>query len=168
MAGVAYKQDLPPKGGYAPINFKRIPAKQVLNAPIIFGGLIASMYYAFWQYKRGMRQYEILQVEMRSADLAITPLMLAEREREYLKQCRRNRDAEEKLMKDVEGWEVGTWYGHPIYKTRGDKWDGPSRTEFYIHSNQHEAQVLLPCPVPQDGLERGEKGIINSCSQRRL
>jgi hypothetical protein len=28
----------------------------------------------------------------------------------------RNRDAEEKLMKDVEGWEVGTWYGHPIYK----------------------------------------------------
>jgi hypothetical protein len=29
MAGVAYKQDLPPKGGYAPINFKRIPAKQV-------------------------------------------------------------------------------------------------------------------------------------------
>jgi len=28
----------------------------------------------------------------------------------------RNRDAEEKLMKDVDGWEVGTWYGHPIYK----------------------------------------------------
>jgi hypothetical protein len=21
-------------------------------------------------------------------------------------------------MKDVEGWEVGTWYGHPIYKVR--------------------------------------------------
>lgn len=28
----AYKQDLPPKGGYAPINFKRIPAR------VIFGG----------------------------------------------------------------------------------------------------------------------------------
>ena len=25
-----YKQDLPPKGGYAPINFRRIPARQVL------------------------------------------------------------------------------------------------------------------------------------------
>ncbi len=24
-----YKQDLPPKGGYAPISFKRIPAKQI-------------------------------------------------------------------------------------------------------------------------------------------
>ena len=21
-------------------------------------------------------------------------------------------------MKDVEGWEVGTWYGHPIYKVQ--------------------------------------------------
>jgi hypothetical protein len=28
----------------------------------------------------------------------------------------RNRDAEAELMKDVEGWEVGTWYGHKIYK----------------------------------------------------
>ena len=28
----------------------------------------------------------------------------------------RNRDAETELMKDVEGWEVGTWYGHKVYK----------------------------------------------------
>ena len=28
----------------------------------------------------------------------------------------RNRDAEAKLMANEEGWEVGTWYGHPIYK----------------------------------------------------
>ena len=74
------------------------------------------------------------QTEYRSATLALTPLMLAERDREYLKQCRRfnissrnemiiiillktrNRDAEAKLMGNEEGWEVGTWYGHPIYK----------------------------------------------------
>ena len=85
---------------------------------------------------------------MKSASLAIEPLMLAERDREYLKQLRRNRwvgkcemgspdindaivssdvkcqassclfyrDAEEKLMADVEGWEVGTFYGHKVYK----------------------------------------------------
>ena len=56
------------------------------------------------------------QIEMKSASLAIEPLMLAERDREFLKQLRRNRDAEEKLMKDVEGWEVGTFYGHKVYK----------------------------------------------------
>ena len=39
---------------------------------------------------------------MKSASLAITPLMLAERDREFLKQLRKNRDAEEKLMKDKE------------------------------------------------------------------
>ena len=53
-----------------------------------------------------------------SASLAITPLMLAERDREFLKQLRKNRDAEEKLMKDVEGWEVGTFYGHKVYKVK--------------------------------------------------
>ena len=30
----------------------------------------------------------------------------------------RNRDAEAKLMENEEGWEVGTWYGHPIYKVK--------------------------------------------------
>jgi hypothetical protein len=29
---------------------------------------------------------------------------------------------------------------NPLFQTRGDKWDGPSCTEFYIHSNQHEAR----------------------------
>ena len=53
---VPYKQDLPPKGGYAPINYKRIPARSVLNAPLIYGGLFASMAYGAYQYKRGMRQ----------------------------------------------------------------------------------------------------------------
>ena len=67
------------------------------------------------------------EIEMKSASLAIEPLMLAERDREYLKQLRRNRDAEEKLMADVEGWEVGTFYGHKVYKVnqaRGGHYHG--------------------------------------------
>ena len=57
MASMPYKQDLPPEGGYAPINYKRIPAKSVLNAPIIFGGLIGTMAYGYWSYKKGMRAF---------------------------------------------------------------------------------------------------------------
>merc|ERR1719402_282376 len=72
-------------------------------------------------YKRGMKVYNAQNIEMKSASLALTPLLLAERDREYLKQLRRNRDAEEKLMSDVEGWEVGTFYGHKVYKTLGDQ-----------------------------------------------
>ena len=59
-----------------------------------------------------------MQIEKKSGMLAIQPLMLAERDREFLKQLRKNRDAEEKLMKDVEGWEVGTFYGHKVYKVK--------------------------------------------------
>jgi len=89
-------------------------------------------------YKRGMRQYFKEQIEMKSARLAITPLMLAERDRAYLKQLRLNRDAEEKLMADVEGWEVGTFYGHKVFKTLGDDLPMVSWDEFYIHTNRAE------------------------------
>ena len=40
----------------------------------------------------------------------------------------RNRDAEAKLMANEEGWEVGTWYGHPIYKV-----SSYSLMHFYAH-----------------------------------
>ena len=72
------------------------------------------------------------------------------------------RDAEEKLMADVEGWEVGTFYGHKVYKvsnrkrnskykktniftlipeslqTIGDQLPMMSFDEFYIHTNRAE------------------------------
>lgn len=54
---------------------------------------------------------------MRSAKISLLPLLFAERDREFLKQLRINRDEEAKLMKNVPGWEVGTWYGEPIFKT---------------------------------------------------
>ena len=71
MASMPYKQDLPPEGGYAPINYKRIPAKSVLNAPIIFGGLFGTMAYGYWSYKRGMRAYR-KEVSKSFSDTLIT------------------------------------------------------------------------------------------------
>merc|ERR1712088_1015839 len=139
-AAGSYKQDLPPKGGYAPINYKRIPARQVLNGPLIYAGLFGSMAYGYWQYKRGIKVVRKQEIEMKSAGLALIPLTLAERDREFLKQLRRNRDAEEKLMADVEGWEVGTFYGHKVYKTIGDQLPMVSFDEFYIHTTRAEIQ----------------------------
>jgi NADH dehydrogenase (ubiquinone) 1 alpha subcomplex subunit 13 len=75
----------------------------------------------------------------------------------------RNRDAEAKLMGDVEGWEVGTWYGHKIFKVRcgqqvrqlltlncvpqtTDQWTDPTFDEFYIHTSKqqrHKAANLI-------------------------
>jgi NADH dehydrogenase (ubiquinone) 1 alpha subcomplex subunit 13 len=142
MAEASFKQDLPPKGGYAPINYKRIPARRVLNAPLIYGGLIASMAIGQYSYRKGWTKWTAERVELRSAELALEPLMLAERDREFLKQCRRNRDYETELMKDVEGWEVGTWYGHKIYKTTGEKWIDPDINEFYVHTSPRQQKVF--------------------------
>lgn len=46
------------------------------------------------------------EVEMRSGRFALAAMLQAERDREYLKQLRRNRDEEAKLMANVEGWKV--------------------------------------------------------------
>lgn len=89
--------------------------------------------YLYWLNYKDICNEE---VESRSAKFAIYPMLCAERDREFLKQCRRNRDEEAKLMANVEGWKVGTWYGEPIFKTvPADKWIEPSFREFYAHSS---------------------------------
>lgn len=53
----------------------------------------------------------------------------------YLKQLRRNREAEDKLMKNVKGWETGTLYGEPVYKTVDpNKLIEPGLNEYYVHA----------------------------------
>jgi len=56
-----------------------------------------------------------------------------------LKQLRRNRDDEAKLMANVPGWVVGTWYGEPVYKTLPpDTLVTPHISEFYAHGPESE------------------------------
>ena len=45
------------------------------------------------------------------------------------------RDAEEKLMADVEGWEVGTFYGHKVYKVSNRKRNSKYKKQIYLHFN---------------------------------
>merc|ERR1712073_170163 len=89
----------------------------------------------------GEQYHGRMMIEERSAQLALEPMMLAERDREYLKQLRRNRDCERDLMADVEGWEVGTYFGQPLYKTLGDDeiQQHMLRRSFYIHSSPWHA-----------------------------
>ncbi|KOB74126.1 Cell death-regulatory protein GRIM19 [Operophtera brumata] len=127
---VARKQDLPPQGGYKPIPFKRIPAKTFFS-----GMTVGAIYLYNLNYKAIKRD----EIEMRSAKMAIYPMLLAERDREFLKQIRRNRDAETELMRDVPGWEVGTYYGERVYKlVPADKLVEPIFHEFNAHTDPHE------------------------------
>lgn len=90
---------------------------------------------AAYLYYLNVVQVNRENLERRAGRLAIHPLLTAERDREYLKQLRRNRDAERELMKNVEGWKVGTYYGEPIYETQPDAFIEPDFHEYYLHSN---------------------------------
>jgi len=57
-------------------------------------------------YGKNVEYVQRDNIEMRSANNVIHAILLAERDREFLKQLKRNRDEEEKLMKNVKGWVV--------------------------------------------------------------
>ncbi|XP_071522762.1 NADH dehydrogenase [ubiquinone] 1 alpha subcomplex subunit 13 [Panulirus ornatus] len=129
-------QDLPPKGGYAPISFRRLPARTYFSGLQMFAGYTILTAVTGFLYYRTYRRIRLEEVEMRSGQLAIEPLLLAERDREFLKQIRKNRDEEEKLMEGVEGWEVGKYYNEPIYKTvPEDKFLDPIVQEYFSHGH---------------------------------
>lgn len=52
----------------------------------------------------------------------------------FLSALKKNRELEEEVMKDVPGWQTGTWYGEPVFFTLGDKWWDPGQEEFFAHS----------------------------------
>ncbi|XP_029165245.1 NADH dehydrogenase [ubiquinone] 1 alpha subcomplex subunit 13 [Nylanderia fulva] len=108
-------QDLPPKGGYGPIQTDRVKLRTILGAKNTFALFFATTVVGFYAYYLNYKLVKRNEIEMRSTRLAIWPALIAERDRSILKQMRRNRDEEAELMKNVEGWEVGTYYGEPIY-----------------------------------------------------
>lgn len=96
-------------------------------------GLTAGACFLFYLTDK-LRHQETL--ERRSANFALYPMLLAERDREYLKQLRRNRDEEAKLMANVEGWKVGTYYGEPIYHTvPEDTLVEPNYADYFVHAS---------------------------------
>ncbi|KAI4458843.1 nadh dehydrogenase ubiquinone 1 alpha subcomplex subunit 13 [Holotrichia oblita] len=139
MAELVRRQDMPPPGGYKPVNYKRIPARTFFNGWTMIGGYLAMTTVAASLYYLTCKKIHHDEIENRSAMFAIKPLLLAERDREYLKQLGRNREEERTLMANVEGWKVGTWYGEPIYKLNtDDELVEPRIQDYYVHAKRRE------------------------------
>ena len=84
------------------------------------GAFIVYQTGALIYMKHALNQEKKLRVEERSVELALQPLLLAERDRGLIKFLKKQRDQEEDLFSDVPDWEVGTFYGTPVYKTVPD------------------------------------------------
>lgn len=85
-----------------------------LVAVLGFGHCIAGLLYLKYI---SMPNRRAQHVEKEGFRMALQPLLLAERDRAYIKEVKKVRDAEVDLMSDVKDWEVGTWFGEKVYKT---------------------------------------------------
>nr|XP_012149523.1 PREDICTED: NADH dehydrogenase [ubiquinone] 1 alpha subcomplex subunit 13 [Megachile rotundata] len=140
MAGTVKSgpQDLPPEGGYAPFHYERSKLRTIIGGRLgtaLFYGISLGGFYLYFLNLRDVRKS---QIEMRSSRFAITPLLEAERDRALIKHMKRVRDEEADLMKDVEGWEVGTLYGTPIFYQERPEYFEPRPTDAYVFSDPND------------------------------
>lgn len=85
------------------------------------------------------KKVHLEEIENKSAEFALYPMLRAEKDRIYLNQLRKNREEEASLMANVEGWKVGTYYGEPIYNDAfKDKLIEPRISEYYVHNSYRD------------------------------
>jgi NADH dehydrogenase (ubiquinone) 1 alpha subcomplex subunit 13 len=137
-AQAGFKQDLPPKGGYGPINWARVPGKKRMSGYAAFGiffGVTTLAWIGYYFEERYKRKWIL---EMNDARLAISPLLLAEEQRLHLKHLRANRDEENALMKNVPGWETGKLNGEPVYHNLNNRFPVVHPEAYYAHAKWNE------------------------------
>ncbi|PWN54102.1 GRIM-19 [Violaceomyces palustris] len=108
MSGtIQFKQDLPPKGGYEPIRYKRnLPARGP-GGLAVFGGILAICAYGFYKVGQGNLEQRELKRERAWSRIHLIPLLMAESDRDIYRREQAQLAREKELMKDVPGWEAG-------------------------------------------------------------
>ncbi|KAJ1728946.1 hypothetical protein H4S06_005343 [Coemansia sp. BCRC 34490] len=106
-ASAAPTQDLPPKGGFKAIYYERRLPKKGPTGIVMLGTCAGIMAYGWYKLYLGLDERRELEREKIWSRIHITPLLLAESDRdEYRRKCAAL-EREKQIMKDVPGWEVG-------------------------------------------------------------
>ncbi|XP_050790063.1 NADH dehydrogenase [ubiquinone] 1 alpha subcomplex subunit 13 isoform X2 [Gopherus flavomarginatus] len=85
-AVVKVKQDLPPPGGYGPIDYKRHLPRRGLSGYSLFAIGIGSLLVGYYNLIKWNRERRRLQIEEMEARIALFPLLQAESDRSPLGQ----------------------------------------------------------------------------------
>ncbi|XP_034611155.1 NADH dehydrogenase [ubiquinone] 1 alpha subcomplex subunit 13 [Trachemys scripta elegans] len=125
MAAVKVKQDMPPPGGYGPIDYKRHLPRRGLSGYSLFAIGIGSLLLGYYNLVKWNRERRRLLIEDLETRIALFPLLQAESDRRTLRLLRENLEEEAKIMKDVPGWKVG----ESVFHT--DRWVPPTTDELY-------------------------------------
>uniref|UniRef100_A0A0B6ZDC1 NADH dehydrogenase [ubiquinone] 1 alpha subcomplex subunit 13 n=1 Tax=Arion vulgaris TaxID=1028688 RepID=A0A0B6ZDC1_9EUPU len=137
----SYQQDLPPKDGFEKVEWAARKAKRLMSGRTQIGIFVVFTGCAWIHYKIWKANLRKEQLEMHETRIAVQPFLSAERDRAYLKHVRRNRDEENELMKNVEGWKTGTLYGEPVFHNVRDRFKKASYRELLVHmspQDQHD------------------------------
>ncbi|KAH1174812.1 NADH dehydrogenase [ubiquinone] 1 alpha subcomplex subunit 13 [Mauremys mutica] len=137
---VKVKQDLPPSGGYGPIDYKRNLPRRGLSGYSLFSIGIASLLLGYYNLVKWNRERRRLQIEDMETRIALFPLLQAESDRRTLQLLRENLEEEARIMEGVPGWKVG----ESVFHT--DRWVPPTSDELYYlrpMSEQNNAKFGL-------------------------
>ncbi|XP_040273340.1 NADH dehydrogenase [ubiquinone] 1 alpha subcomplex subunit 13 [Bufo bufo] len=125
MAASKVKQDMPPPGGYGPMDYKRNLPRRGFSGYTMFAIGIGAMVFGYWRIGTWNRERRRLYIEDLETRVALLPLFQAESDRRTLRILRENLEQEAIIMKDVPGWKVG----ESVFNT--DRWVTPTLNELY-------------------------------------
>ncbi|KAM4810624.1 NADH dehydrogenase [ubiquinone] 1 alpha subcomplex subunit 13 [Rhinophrynus dorsalis] len=132
MAASKVKQDMPPPGGYGPVDYKRNLPRRGLSGYSMFAIGAGIMVFGYWRIFSWNRERRRNQIEDLETRVALMPLFQAESDRRVLRLMRENLEQEAIIMKDVPGWKVGESTFHT------DRWVSPTLDELYNLRPQEE------------------------------
>ncbi|XP_012596880.1 NADH dehydrogenase [ubiquinone] 1 alpha subcomplex subunit 13 [Microcebus murinus] len=125
MAASKVKQDMPPPGGYGPIDYKRNLPRRGLSGYSMLAIGIGTLLFGYWSITKWNRERRRLLIEDLEARIALLPLLQAESDRRVLQMLRENLEEEAIIMKDVPDWKVGESVFHTT------RWVTPMVGELY-------------------------------------
>lgn len=99
-------QDLPPRQGFRPIDYRRHLPQRGPPGWVWFLGVMTVVGTGFTLSAKGRRINQELDRERLQAQFAIEPLVEAEEDREYLRKKYESQLKEARIMKDVIGWNL--------------------------------------------------------------
>ncbi|KAJ2472471.1 hypothetical protein GGI02_001557 [Coemansia sp. RSA 2322] len=106
-SSAAPSQDMPPKGGFASIRYERRLPRRGPSGVAMFGICGAVMAYGWYRVYLGLDERRELDREKMWSRIHITPLLLAESDRDEYRRNWAAVEREREIMKDVPGWEAG-------------------------------------------------------------
>jgi len=91
-------QDMPPVGGYSPVQYKRnLPVRGFRPAAYLLG-MSALMTYGFWRVGQGIREHNELAREKMWARIYLIPALQAEEDRDQVRRYLADKAREKALL----------------------------------------------------------------------